>query len=671
MQINWSSLLATGRPSLWLGGLILLLLLVACEQEQDGVADETTSVSARSAYKGALPPGAITRLGKGTINVLELSPDDRYIAAGGDVGLYLYDTENFEEVWSIPSSSPIISLAFSPEGEILATGSEDSSASLVDTAGGAILTGTPANQAEDNGIFALAWTRSSDESDDLLLAVGFNDGNTFISRIDGNALEEPGEDTPIEIIGSLERQSDGVTAMAYNPNGNILATGNRSGRINLWDAGTLDPLVTLEGHQQSNAVQSLAWSPDNGQLISGGQDGSFIVWDMLTMEAVHQVDHANDVAGVAYAIDGDSFSVAYEDGQVDFWHADDPGGDPASSKSSTKTSAVDWSTDLGRYVMASSEGLLTAWATADSGDSAQAVVTLAGHSMHGDSAAAGSWSPDGDLFAAGLGRHVLIWDVEKSEPVTRLEGHESLVTDLVWSPDGEQLATASRDKKIILWDLETGKPIHQFNEHSGTITDLAWYLDVNWLASAGSLDDTINIWDVANGERIHSLNGNGDGLWSVAWSSDSRELVGGNTAGEIFFWDFSGELPDEPDKTIRRHLTWIAGLDFSPDDRYLVSAGAEGKIVITDLADDKAKSFIGHLGPVRRATFSPDGSQIASVGHDGLVVLWDATTGAAGEPVAVFEGHTSGTNSVAWSPDGSTVASGSDDGTVIIWPVTP
>jgi WD40 repeat protein len=652
-------------------GFILMFLLVACQQDQEEVPDGAPPATIHTSFTGAVPPGAQSRLGRGSLNVVAFSPGGEHLAAGGDVGLYLYDAETLEEIWQLPTTSPIIAISFSPQGDILATGARNGSLSLIDGVDGQVLTSTPGNDSDQIGVNTLAWVEGNAPEGQLNLAAGFNDGNVAISRIDLGEADQASGLFNVEVLGTLDRQATGVTSMAYNPNGKVLATGNRGGVINLWDAETMQWFGALEEHEQDNAVQALVWSPDSKRLISSSLDDSVIVWDVLTFQPLDRLAHGDDAINVGYSPDGEQFASAGVDGEVNLWESEDPQENQAAVMVGHELTAIAWSPKWDKFVTVLPEGELAVWSMDEMAENAQPLAILAGHSMHGDWVSSGAWSPGGDKLATGLGDDVLIWDSDSGELENTLEGHSSLVTSAAWSADGDQLATGSRDQSVIIWDLESGRPRLTLAEHGNNVTDLAWSPDGRRLASAGSLDDTVIVWDPETGEVVHKLPGTGSGVWSLAWSPDGDTLAVGTTLGEILFWDMTGQLSGGPFKNLKKHTNWIAGLDYSPDGKLLASAGADNRIILTDLEDDSAKNYVGHLGPVRRVRFSPDGDRLASASRDGLVVVWDAARDAGTEPIAILEGHTDGVNEVFWSPDGKLLASGSDDGTVIIWDVTP
>jgi WD40 repeat protein len=248
-----------------------------------------------------------------------------------------------------------------------------------------------------------------------------------------------------------------------------------------------------------------------------------------------------------------------------------------------------------------------------------------------------------------------------------LSGHESGVTDLVWSPDGSEVASAARDHEVIVWDLESGQPRLRLTEHTQNVTDLAYAPNGRRLATAGSLDNTVIIWDLADGQLLGRFPGEGDGAWSVAWSPDSQSLAVGLTSGHVQLWAVDEPAEAGPLTTMIRHAGWVSGLEYSPDGSLLASVGADGRLLVTRLEDKKAKTYTGHLGPIRRVHFSPDGAYLATAGIDGKTIIWDARPDASTDPLAIFEGHTDSINDVGWSPDGKQLVSVSDDGTAIIW----
>ncbi len=189
------------------------------------------------------------------------------------------------------------------------------------------------------------------------------------------------------------------------------------------------------------------------------------------------------------------------------------------------------------------------------------------------------------------------------------------INDIAYSPDGAQLAVASRDG-IWLYDAQTGHELDIFTGHTGSIWNVSFSPDGRTITSAGQ-DRTIRIWDVNTGQNLQTYRHQ---VWDVAYSPDGKTIISGS-------WD--------------KNL-------------YLLDADT-GKLL---------RTFSGHTQKVWRVAFSPDGRMIASASHDRTVRLWDVNTG---QLLRILTEHTDQVWSVAFSPDGKTIMSGSSDGTCCLW----
>jgi WD40 repeat protein len=589
------------------------------------------------------------------VKSVAFSPDGKTLASGSaDSSIILWDMATNQPIGKALTGHTgiIFSVAFSPDGRILASGSKDGTIILWD-----MNTHQPIGQpltGHSSGINSVTFS-----PDGKLLASG-SDDDTII-------LWDVGTHQPLD--QPLTGHSGAVNSVAFSPDGRMLASTSTDQTIILWDVGTRQPLdQPLTGHK--GTVLCIAFSPDARTLVSGSNDNTIIQWDVSTRELIRQLrTHSNQINSIAFSPDGKTFVSASDDTSLNLWDSETGRliHQPLTGHSS-RVKSVTFSPDGKTLASGSDDNTVILWDV----EARQLIAQpLPGSSTRVNSVA---FSPDGNTLAsANQDNTIILWDVTTRQPLGQpLVGHTSLVKSVAFSPDGKTLASGSYDHTVILWDMATSKPIGQpFAGHSGSVNSVAFSPDGKILAS-GSSDNSIILWDLANGQQTGlPLAGHTGSVNTIAFSPDGKTLASGSSDATIILWDMAThQLIGEP---LTGHTGPILGIAFSPDGKTLASGSGDSTIKLWDVTTRQpiGQPLSNHTAAVASLAFSPDGNILASSGNDKIIILWDVSIDPPqpiGQPLTE---HTGGVLSLAFNPDGKILASGSIDNNIFLNDINP
>ncbi|MGF2036143.1 MAG: caspase family protein [Nostoc sp. CmiVER01] len=273
-----------------------------------------------------------------------------------------------------------------------------------------------------------------------------------------------------------------------------------------------------------------------------------------------------------------------------------------------------------------------------------------------------AFSPDGKMIASGSwDKTVKLWNAATGKEITTLNGHSFSIWGLAFSPDSKTIASASADATVKLWNTATGKEITTLKGHSDFVRGVAFSPDGKTIASASD-DATTKLWNADTGKEITTLNGHSNRVYSVAFSRNGKTIASASTDNTVKLWDAG---TGKEITTLRGHSDFVRGVAFSPDGKTIASASSDNTVKLWNTDTGKEiTNFNGHSNHVNSVAFSPDGKTIASASSDTTVKLWNAVIDKEN---SILNGHRSWVWGVAFSPDGKTIASASSDTTVKLW----
>ncbi len=590
--------------------------------------------------------------------------------------------EKFVRLWNIKTGKPIAnlidnltrpySLAYSPDSKMIAVGDFNGTITLFSTKTKkrtASLVGhdlAPSDITEPGSVLSLAFSPGG-----AILASGSRD--TTIRLWDTKTTHHK---------VTLTGHSGWVTTIALSPDGKTIASGasythwDSDSSIRLWDAKTGKNLRTIE---TPALIHKLAFSLDNETLASINEYNAIHIWNIKTGELkVNLTEQRVQRKPISVFLDGKKEIYANDDGTYTLVDVETGHQKPflkalRSLREKGKTEGEKLFLRLypltKEYFEYSSDGKTLAiqedesvWLWNVETDTHKGTLSEDFKRFYSM-----KFSPDGQFLATEVDKTIYLWNTETAKQIaayTRDKRHQSLL--YVFSPDSKLLATPAKDPKMVqLWSTDTGYPKFLLMGHPWEVSSVIFSPDGNNIVSYSS--DKALLWDAKTGILKATLISLNDSFLSLMFSPDGNALVGTSkpwddkkSDNRIWIWDTE---TGQQKFILKEHKGRITRTLFTPNGKTLVSGSADGTIRFWDLETGELITTLEEYDPNSPIAFSLDGQTFASGGENAKILLWDLNTGKLKTTFSSYNP----VRSIVFSEDGKTLTTAGIDGTILLW----